>query len=430
MRVSGGKATEILHTLCRRKDFLARKAKLAPVYFIKAAEPFDHPLVLWFSGPASYTGEDVFELHLHGGPAVIEAASSALLALGAIPAGAGEFTRRAFENGKLDLVQAEAVADLIDAQTRGQREQAQRQLRGDLGAMYEGWRDDLGIIRAQIEACIDFPEEEDVLADAMKAVAPKVEALVSLLSAHMEDSKRGMRIRDGVSIALIGAVNAGKSTLLNALAGEDAAIVSDEPGTTRDVVRVSMNLGGFLVDLADTAGTRDGAQGIEKEGIRRAKQTAENADARILVIDSNPPMTVSEKTKTQIRDGDFVVLNKQDQRGAGSQAVDLGINTPVQTHYVSAKTGEGVSELLAALEVHIIEMLGNREAPGLTRARHQQAIEETRSALVQATQQLGRHPELAGERLREASAALGQITGETGAEEILDKIFSGFCIGK
>ncbi len=430
MRVSGSNAKEILHTLTGREGFLPRRASLAPIYSKNETAPFDRPLVLWFPGPASYTGEDVFELHLHGGLAVTEAASSALLAAGATPAGPGEFTRRAFENGKLDLVQAEAVADIIDAQTQGQLEQAQRQLRGDLGALYGGWREDLGMIRAQIEACIDFPEEEDVLADALKAIKPKMTALVSCLDAHLDDSTRGMRIRDGLSIVLIGPANAGKSTLLNRLAGEEAAIVSDEPGTTRDVVRVRLDMGGFLVELADTAGIREITHNIEKEGIKRAKTAAEAADIRIMVVDITQPAADLEHITALLHDGDYVVFNKQDKVNDNECVPDIALGILVKTHRISATSGEGVDALISALEKRIIEMLGCQEAPSMTRMRHKQAIENTTFALVHAMQQLGARPELAGEHLREAGAALGEITGEAGTEEILGKIFSTFCIGK
>ncbi|PHS28101.1 MAG: tRNA uridine-5-carboxymethylaminomethyl(34) synthesis GTPase MnmE [Robiginitomaculum sp.] len=430
LRISGKKAYALLQTLSGGRDFTPRMASVAALYAAEQATPFDTALVLFFQAPASFTGEDVVELHLHGGPAIIEAASATLLALGAEPAGPGDFTRRAFENGKMDLVQAEAIADLIDAQTRGQLEQAQRQLKGDLGELYGTWRKALTTIRAQIEACIDFPEEEDVINEALTALGPKVTSLTSQIHAHLQDHKRGERVREGLSIALIGAVNAGKSTLLNALAGEEAAIVSAEPGTTRDVVRVRLDLGGFLVELADTAGLRRSRHDIEKEGIKRARATAKNADLRILVVDSSDEEDCDAEVLSMLRDGDFVVFNKQDKLSGKETKRVIQSAAKLQTHDLSAKEGQNIDNFVQALEAHVTALLGAQESPSLTRARHRLALEETCRALSLAVQLLEDSPELAGEHLREAGAALGQITGEAGTEEVLGKIFSAFCIGK
>ncbi|MDQ7017737.1 MAG: tRNA uridine-5-carboxymethylaminomethyl(34) synthesis GTPase MnmE [Robiginitomaculum sp.] len=430
MRVSGTKAGVMLSALTRGKPCSERMATLCNLYEKNIDKPFDQALVLWFKGPASFTGEDVFELHLHGGPAIIEAASEALSSLGAEPAGPGAFTRRAFENAKLDLVQAEAVADLIDAQTRGQLEQAQRQLRGDLGALYGAWREDLTMIRAQVEACIDFPEEDDVMEDALAALGPKVSTLMTQIDAHLQDHHRGERVREGLRIALIGKVNAGKSTLMNRLAGEEAAIVSDEPGTTRDVVRMRLDLGGFLVELADTAGLRISDQSIEIEGIKRAKQAAKDADIRILVIDASASESIEDDVQSLLREGDVVVYNKSDISEA--QAVPANDDFPVNVsvHILSAREGKGVDEFLKALEARVVSLLGAQESPSLTRARHRLALKDTKRALALCMDRLKDSPELAGEHLREAAAALGQITGEAGTEEVLGKIFSAFCIGK
>jgi tRNA modification GTPase len=430
LRISGKNSYALLQSLSHDRDFTPRMASVAALYFEDQATPFDTALVLFFKAPASFTGEDVVELHLHGGPAIIEAASAALLALGAEPAGPGDFTRRAFENGKMDLVQAEAIADLIDAQTRGQLEQAQRQLKGDLGALYGTWREALIMIRAQIEACIDFPEEEDVINEALTALGPKTATLISQIQAHLQDHKRGERVREGFHIPLIGAVNAGKSTLLNALAGEEAAIVSAEPGTTRDVVRVRLDLGGFLVELADTAGLRQSSHDIEKEGIKRAKATAQNADLRILVVDASGDDYCDAEILSLLRDGDFVVFNKQDKLSSKEAKRAIQSAAKLQTHYLSAKEGQNIDNFIQALETHVTSLLGAQESPSLTRARHRLALEETCRALNLAVQLLEDSPELAGEHLREAGAALGQITGEAGTEEVLGKIFSAFCIGK
>ncbi len=430
MRVSGTKAGAILYALTRGKPCQERMATLCNLYEKNENKPFDQALVLWFKGPASFTGEDVFELHLHGGPAIIDVASEALLSLGAEPAGPGAFTRRAFENAKLDLVQAEAVADLIDAQTRGQLEQAQRQLRGDLGALYGMWREDLTMIRAQVEACIDFPEEDDVMEDALAMLGPKVSGLMAQIDAHLQDHHRGERVREGLRIALIGKVNAGKSTLMNRLAGEEAAIVSDEPGTTRDVVRIRFDLGGFLVELSDTAGLRISDQSIEIEGIKRARRAAKDADIRILVIDAAANQTVDDEAWLLLRDGDMVVYNKSDISETQALSVNTDLSVSVSVHILSAREGKGVDEFLKALEARVVSLLGAQESPSLTRARHRLALKDTKRALALCVDRLQNSPELAGEHLREAAAALGQITGEAGTEEVLGKIFSAFCIGK
>lgn len=430
VRASGPQAEAILSALTHNKTFQPRRASLAKLYAKGEKQPFDNALVIWFKSPKSFTGEDVFELHLHGGPAVIEAATQALLEFGATPAGPGAFTRRGFEHNKLDLVQAEAIADLIDAQTQGQLLQAQRQLRGDLGDLYQTWREALSSIRAQIEACIDFPEEDDVINDALEALGPKISALNGQLEKHLQDGKRGERIREGLSIALIGPVNAGKSTLLNRLAGEEAAIVSDMPGTTRDIVRVQLNLGGFLVQLADTAGLRSTSQAIEKEGIKRSKAAALNADIRIFVLDVTSPEQIVGDMKGLAQAHDFIVFNKSDVLQGDLPALGLGGLPPMQKLSLSARLGDGVDALLLALQARVVEMLGAQENPSFTRARHRRAIEETHNALGQAITMLSHSPELAGEHLREAGSALGQITGEAGVEEILGKIFSTFCIGK
>jgi tRNA modification GTPase len=430
MRISGPDAAMALSALSHAKAFLPRVASLCKLYAKDETDPFDEALVLWFEGPGSFTGEDVVELHLHGGRAIVEAASQALLRLGIVPAGPGEFTRRAFENNKLDLVQAEAIADLIDAQTQGQRKQAQRQLEGHLGTLYQGWRDGLSTIRAQIEACIDFPEEEDVINDALNALFPKVDALLGQINTHLQDNHRGERVREGFKIALIGPVNAGKSTLLNRLSGEDAAIVSDEPGTTRDVVRVQLDLGGFLVEMADTAGLRETTQAVELEGIKRTNKAAESADLRLFVLDA------SQKTNTGIigahlvKPGDILALNKADLLDDKSFCTTDDLPEGLKPYVLSAKQGVGTDALLAAIERRVVGVLGNQDSPSLTRARHRLALEQTGHALARAVAVLQNAPELAGEHLREASAALGEITGEDGTEDILGKIFSAFCIGK
>lgn len=376
--------------------------------------PLDDGLLLWFPGPASFTGEDVAEFHTHGGTAIVEAFSAALITLGARLAEPGEFTRRAFENGKLDLTAAEAIADLVDAETEGQRLQALRQARGELAALYDGWRAQLLGVLALIEAEIDFPDED--LPDALAArTAPEIEMLIAALEAHLADHGRGERVRDGYRIAIVGAPNAGKSSLLNALAQREAAIVSDTPGTTRDVVEVRLVLGGFPVWIADTAGLREAADAIESEGVKRALARAEAADLRLGLI---APGDDASALAGVLRDGDIRIASKADIAAGDGLAL-------------STRTGDGVAELLALLTARVTAALGETEAPALTRLRHREAVRETRDHLARALRAFGiGGPELVAEDVRLAARSLGRLTGRIDVEDVLGEIFSSFCIGK
>jgi tRNA modification GTPase len=418
IRISGPAAGPTLQALAGTLP-RPRMARLAGLTDPATGELFDKALLLWFPGPASFTGEDVAELHLHGGRAVLTAATSALTHLGLRVAEPGEFSRRAFENGKLDLTEAEAIADLVDAETAAQRRQALRQMEGALGQLYEGWRHRLTRALAHLEADIDFPEE-DLPGGLSDAVRPVVLTLVEELSAHLADQGRGERLRDGISIAILGAPNAGKSSLMNAIARRDVAIVSNQAGTTRDVIEVQLDLGGYPVLLADTAGLRDAADQVESEGIRRALDRAAKADLKLLVFDglSDPdPATLA------LADADaLLVMNKADQPGA---TPPLSAQPVLQ---VSARTGDGVPALLQALTDEVSRRYAPSGAPALTRARHRAALEECRENLQRAL--FARLPELAAEDVRLAARALGRITGRVDVEELLDVIFRDFCIGK
>lgn len=419
VRLSGPRSGDILTQLVRAALPAPRQASLR---HLRAAdgEVFDQALVLWFPSPASFTGEDCVELHLHGGAAVIDGAISAIEAAGGILAQAGEFTRRAFENDKLDLTEAEGLADLIEAETEGQRKQALAQMSGSLKLFYEGWREALIAVLASIEGEIDFPDEADV-PDALshRAYEP-VSALLNSIEEHLADGRRGERVRNGFSIALIGAPNAGKSSLLNRLAGREAAIVTDIPGTTRDIVEVRLTMAGFPVVISDTAGLREAVDAIEAEGVRRALDRAEHADLRIGVADARSEAELLD-LKGRLLDGDLLVLNKRDlvpdqEGGAGFR--------------VSANTGAGIDALEARIEAIVRERLGARELPALSRARHRRAVEAAQSALVRCRERLADAPELAGEDARLAVRALESLTGRVDVEDILDRVFSQFCIGK
>ena len=429
VRLSGAAAGGALEALLGRDRPAPRKATLARLRDPGSGAPIDEGLVLWFPGPRSFTGEDMAELHLHGGPAVVAAALDALSRVpGLRLAEPGEFTHRAFDAGKLDLTEVEGLADLIDAQTDAQRRQALRQMEGALSRIIEAWRDALTRALAHLEATIDFPDED--LPDGLPGtVGDAVTGVAGDIGRHLDDARRGERLRDGLHIAILGPPNAGKSSLLNAIARRDVAIVAETAGTTRDVIEVHLDLAGYPVTLLDTAGlrtleTRVGDP-VEVEGMRRARRRAASADLKLAVFDL-PNWTEPDRATVDLIDDDtLIVLNKVDL-ASGDYATRLG-NRTVQP--VSAKTGEGLSALLDRLAEEVAGRLDvGGEAPGVTRARHRLALEDCRAALARFER--ARLPELAAEDLRLALRALGRITGEVDVEDLLDIIFRDFCIGK
>jgi tRNA modification GTPase len=389
-----------------------------------SAEVLDEGLILWFPAPRSATGEDVAELHLHGSRAVLAAVMQALARLGLRLAEPGEFTRRAFLNGKLDLLQAEAIADLAAAETEAQRRQAMRQLGGELGDVYRGWRDRLTRILAHLEAAIDFPDE-DLPPEIEDHILGETEALVAEIECHLADGHRGERLRDGIDVAILGPPNAGKSSLLNRIARRDVAITSPVPGTTRDVIEVAIDLGGYPVVLADTAGLRDSADAIEQEGKRRAVQRAEKAEIRLFVFDIAHPADAAGASAWPGADT-ILVANKIDLVPAAD--TDLSPPAlPVSALPISALAGEGIDKLLTLLGERVAQTY-RIEAPVLTRARHRQALEEAAASLRRSFS--AALPELRAEDLRLALRSLGRITGAVDVEDLLDVIFRDFCIGK
>lgn len=425
VRLSGPGCGAALERLTGRAAPPARRASLRR---LKDADGrvLDEALVIWTPGPGSYTGEDAAELHLHGGPAIVEGVIQALHELGLRLAEPGEFTRRAFENGKLDLAQAEAVADLVDAETQGQARQALGQLGGALSRRYEAWRGQLVQALAMLEAAVDFPDEE-LPADVADRARPPLEALRDEIGAALADEGRGRRVREGYRVALIGAPNAGKSSLLNALAGRDAAIVTATPGTTRDVIEVPLVLAGYKVLLADTAGVRDTDEAIEAEGVRRARAWAEGADLRLWVVDGSASDGTWREAAGLARQGDLLVVNKADLApGADAAAAGEGLARIV----LSLATGQGVAELQRELEARVVAALGGGEAPLATRIRHGESLREAHDRLSRALEELEPAVELAAEDVRLAARALARVTGRIGAEDILDVVFSSFCIGK
>lgn len=418
LRLSGPRSGDILTALSGRLP-APRMASLRRLRAPESGDALDQALVLWFPGPASYTGEDSGELHLHGGPAVIAAVGTALAALGARPAEPGEFTRRAFLNGRMDLTAAEGIADLIDAETDAQRRQALRQADGALAALYGGWAQRLTRLLAHQEAAIEFAED-DLPTDLGDRAREGAALLRGEITDHLADGGRGERLRDGVVVAILGAPNAGKSSLLNALVGRDAAIVSARAGTTRDVVEVRLVLAGVPVTLADTAGLREAADEIEQEGIRRAHRRAEEADLILAVFAADVPPDAD--TLAWVRPGTVVLANKTDLARAPAM---LGGVVPLP---VSARSGEGLDALRRHLTEAATRLATVGDAALLTRPRHRAALTEAATWLAEA--ETAPLPELAAEALRAALRALGRLTGRVGVEDILDVVFGEFCIGK
>lgn len=426
VRVSGPQALES-YGLLTGKRAEQRHALLSLVTIINPVRKtvIDHALGVYFKAPLSFTGEDTVEYQVHGGPAVIAELMSVLSwQPGHRLAAPGEFTRRAFENGKMDLTEAEAIADLVHAETQMQKAQALAQMNGVLSKIYDAWRERLMKMLAYAEAEIEFPDE-DLPKDILAELTPGITNLQKELAAHLDDNRRGERLRDGIQVAVIGAPNAGKSSLVNMLAKRDVAIVSDIAGTTRDVIEVHLDLGGYPVILADTAGLRpdqignQGQDSIESEGIRRALKRAQDADIRLLLFDATQD-SYDEHTMALIDENSLIVLNKID---AGQ--FDEREHDAVQ---ISVHTGDGIATLVDALQKKIESIVGSRETPSLTRARHREALEECRASVTRALQ--ASLPELLAEDLRLASRALGRITGKVDVEDLLDVIFRDFCIGK
>ena len=415
VRLSGPGTADAVRALAGRLP-AARRASLRT---LKTADgrPIDDALVLWFPAPGSYTGEDSAEFHVHGGPAVVGALVEALAALGLRLAEPGEFTRRAFEHGKLDLAQAEGVADLIDAETEGQRCQALAQLGGRLSEIQARWRDGLIRASAMLEAAVDFPDEELPL-DVASRARPILEILADELETAAADVERGERVREGFRIALLGAPNAGKSTLLNVLAGREAAIVSATPGTTRDIIEVPMVLGGYKVIVADTAGLRQTDDEIEAEGVRRAEAWAATAGLRVWLVDGygdpDPEIPAS------LQKGDIVLLTKRDL----GEGLDGLPGEPFTT-----KSPNDVAWLERSMTQTVVEALAGGEPPAATRLRHRELLTEAAERLRHALSQ-DEALELAAEDVRLAARALDRITGRIDPDEVLGRIFSTFCIGK
>ena len=386
-------------------------------------EVIDTGLVAWFPAPRSFTGEDVAELHLHGGRAVANALADALMALGLRPAEPGEFSRRAFLAGKFDLTHAEGIADLVEAETAAQRRQALRQMGGVLASLIEGWRARLLRAQAHIEAEIDFVEEglpQELGAEARAALTRLADEMAKALT----DQRRGERLRDGFQTVLLGPPNVGKSSIINRIAGRDAAIVAATAGTTRDVIEVHLDLSGFPITIADTAGLREAEGEVEAEGIRRSLMRAAQADLRLVVFDASALPKLDADARNLLGTNALALFNKRDlAKGPLPETLD-----DTQAIAISAKTGAGFDALIATIATKASDALEAGGHPVLTRTRHRAAVVEAEAALRRALR--ATLPELVAEDVRHAADALGRITGRIDVEELLDVIFREFCIGK
>jgi tRNA modification GTPase len=428
IRLSGPACIDVCRRLTGRPPPRARLAALRHLSDPADGLPIDQGLVLWFPGPASATGEDVLELQVHGGRAVMAALLSVLANLpGLRPADPGEFSRRAFLAGRLDLTAAEGLADLVDAETRAQARQALRQLDGELGRLYERWRSDLLGALARLEAEIDFSPDQDLPADLVLAVRQSVAGMSAEMAAHLDDGRRGERLREGLTIAVVGPPNAGKSSLINRLARREVAIVTAEPGTTRDVIEVHLDLGGYPVTLLDTAGLREAAGEAEAAGVRRARQRAAQADLCLALFDGALWPALDAETLALVEAATIVAINKVDLGRLGEAPTVAGRDAIA----LSCQTGQGLDLLLDLLRERASAQLASGTAPLLTRARHRAAVRAAHEALGRIAG-MPDDAELAllAEDLRLATAAIGRITGRVGVEDLLDRIFAEFCIGK
>lgn len=413
IRVSGPDARQALCSLAGGVP-APRRAALRAIRDPRSGALIDRGLVLFFPGPGSATGEDIVEFQVHGGRAVIAALLAALSAMpGLRPAEAGEFAHRSFANGRADLTALEGLADLIAAETEAQRRQAVALADGGLGALGEAWRAAIIEAQALVEAELDFADEDDVPGAASTPAWETLERLVAEITCHLRDSGRGERLRDGLSVVIAGPPNAGKSSLMNALARRDVAIVTEEAGTTRDVIEIHLDLDGYPVRLADTAGIREAAGRVEREGIRRALERVRDADLVLWLGEPGNEAPSPDVGGSKI----WRIASKADLRGPPADA-DLAISTV---------TGQGLDTLVSRLAGFAAERLGG-DPPLIAHARQRAALEDTVAALGRAL--AGGSLEIRAEELRAAASALGRLTGHIDVEDVLGAIFARFCIGK
>ena len=426
VRVSGKNASKVAEALLGQT--LQPRIASYTAFLDAEGEPIDKGIALFFKAPHSFTGEDVLELHGHGGPVVLDMLMQRILALGVTAARAGEFSERAFLNNKIDLTQAEAIADLIAAESQDAARAAMHSLQGEFSAEVQSLVEKLIQLRIHVESALDFPEEEiDFLAD--KAIAEQLADIQQQLSQVKDAAQQGKLLREGMTVVIAGEPNAGKSSLLNYLAGEDAAIVTDIPGTTRDILRTHIQIDGLPLHIIDTAGLRESSNVVEQEGIRRAWHMIEKADRILFVVDNQikvKDVSIMERLPKTI--GTTYIINKID---LSDQAAAIKENDSTTEIYVSAKTGEGID----LLKQHLKQRMGyeqKTEGRFIARRRHLEAIDRANDHLIKADHKLHelKAGELLAEELRQAQQQLSSITGEFSSDDLLGRIFADFCIGK
>ena len=420
IRISGNGASRTANIL----GFKLQKQRLASVAILKDGErKLDEALVIFFKGPRSYTGEDVMELHVHGGRAVIEAVINTLRKQkGFRTAEPGEFTKRAVLNGKIDLTKAEGINDLIQAETEAQRVQSFAQVDGALSDIAFGWREKAIRIAAHVEAYIDFPDEE-IPESTLTSLGDEMSVLVRDIEKGLNDGRRGEILREGFRIAVIGPPNAGKSTLVNWLSRRPVSIISEQPGTTRDVLEASLDLGGYPVIIADTAGLRASTDPIENEGIKRAQEWAKKANGRVILLEPSTGAGFLERLKPN-PESDLVVVNKIDLLPMASKKEE--------TLAISLKDEIGLDKLLNGLKKIVSKSMASQEPAVITRMRHREALQSCLNSIKSAKTALflGEEPEIVAEELRAATKSLGRVVGAVDVEDLLDVVFGDFCIGK
>ena len=420
IRISGNAASTTANIL----GFQLQKQRLASVAILKdGVRKLDEALVIFFKGPRSYTGEDVMELHVHGGRAVIEAVINTLQKQGGFRiAEPGEFTKRAVLNGKMDLTKAEGINDLIQAETEAQRVQSFAQVDGALSEIAFGWREKAIKIAAHVEAYIDFPDEE-IPESTLTSLGDEMSVLIRDIKKGLNDGRRGEILREGFRVAVIGPPNVGKSTLVNWLSKRPVSIISEQPGTTRDVLEASLDLGGYPVIIADTAGLRASTDPIENEGIKRAQEWAKTANSRLILLEPSTEAGFLERLKPN-PECDLVVLNKIDLLPRNFKKE--------QTLAISLKDEIGLDKLLNGLKKIVSKSMVGQEPPVITRTRHREALQSCLNSIKSAKTALlsDGEPEIVAEELRAATKSLGRVVGAVDVEDLLDVVFGDFCIGK
>lgn len=431
IRLSGPQVLSAIRALTgKEKPPVSRETRLCSFRDPETNHRLDRGLLLYFQGPKSFTGEDVAEFHIHGGRAVIAGFLDALSKIAGLRSALpGEFSRRAFDHGKMDLTAIEGLSDLINAETEAQKRQALRLMDGRLADLYEGWRKKLIAAMAYLEVDIDFADEE-IPDDLMGQVMPVIEGLRDEIYRHLGDGFKGERIRDGLQLVILGEPNVGKSTLLNFLSRRDVAIISDIAGTTRDLLEVHLDINGFAVTIVDTAGLRDSQDAVEREGVRRAEQRAKEADIKVIMLEAKDWPDIPPRLRAQIGPQAMLLINKTDLSPLDPASLRRADIDCLDILAVSVREEQGLDLFIKSLSAQVERMMALDDTPNLTRQRHRESLIHALSHLERFQETPDKETALLAEDLRMAARDIGAITGLVDVEDLLDVIFSEFCIGK